>query len=303
MSIALLQDLHLLTRDGHLNADARRKLKQIRHLVGLLRPALDDAMTRTAEPLIVDCGAGKSYLGALVYELVLGPAGRGSLVAIEARPELSDQAAQRAARFGQERFRVAAGAIAQAALPRRPNVVTALHACDTATDDALALAVENSADHIAVVPCCQAEVARQLEAARPADPAIAALFAHPLHRRELGSHLTNVIRGLVLEAHGYKVTVTELVGWEHSAKNELILGKRVHRYSTSARAQLRALLERFQIEPAIVRALAARGLDPRGDPTVGPNLEPNLEPNLGQNSDPSSGSNVEPSPEPSVEPT
>ena len=82
MSIALLQDLHLLTRDGHLNADARRKLKQIRHLVGLLRPALDDAMARTAEPLIVDCGAGKSYLGALVYELVLGPAGRGSLVAI-----------------------------------------------------------------------------------------------------------------------------------------------------------------------------------------------------------------------------
>jgi len=112
-----------------------------------------------------------------------------------------------------------------------------------------------------------------------------------------------VIRALTLEAHGYKVTITELVGWEHSAKNELILGKRVHRYSTSARAQLRALLERFQIEPAIVRALAARGLDPRGDPTVGPNLEPNLEPNLGQNSDPSSGSNVEPSPEPSPEPS
>src|SRR5438477_10334482 len=114
MSIALLQDLHLLTRDGHLNADARRKLKQIRHLVGLLHPALDDAMTRSADPLIVDCGAGKSYLGALLYELVLGPAGKGSLVAIEARPELSEQAAQRAARFGQDRFRVMTGAIATA---------------------------------------------------------------------------------------------------------------------------------------------------------------------------------------------
>src|SRR5437764_7978361 len=91
MSIELLQDLHLLTRDGHLNADARRKLKQIRHLVGLLRPALDDSLTRHAEPLVVDCGAGKSYLGALVYALVLGPAGRGSIVAIETRPELSAQ--------------------------------------------------------------------------------------------------------------------------------------------------------------------------------------------------------------------
>ncbi len=273
MSIALLKDLHLLTREGQLNADARRKLKQIRHLVGLLRPALDDAMARTAEdstalPLVVDCGAGKSYLGALLYELVLGPANRGSLVAIEARPELSEQAAARAARFGQERFRVLTGAIANAELPGRPQVLTALHACDTATDDALALAIASNADHVAVVPCCQAEVARQLERSAQTidDPATAALFAHPLHRRELGSHLTNVIRGLVLEAHGYKVTVTELVGWEHSAKNELILGKRVNRFGAAARTQLRAVLDRFRIEPALVRELTARGLDPRAAP-------------------------------------
>lgn len=267
MSIELLQDLHLLTRDRQLNADARRKLKQIRHLVNLLKPALDDALARSAEPLIVDCGAGKSYLGAVLYELVLGPAGKGSLLAIEARPELSAAAADRAKRFAQARFTVATGAIAATDLPARPAIVTALHACDTATDDALALAISAGADHVAVVPCCQAEVARQLDKARPADPATAALFAHPLHRRELGSHLTNVIRALVLEAHGYKTTVTELVGWEHSAKNELILGKRVQRFGKDARRQLRAVLERFGIEPALVRELAARGLDPRGEPT------------------------------------
>jgi hypothetical protein len=271
MSIALLKDLHLLTREGQLNADARRKLKQIRHLIGLLRPAVDDAMARSAPaelalPLVVDCGAGKSYLGAMLYELVLGPAGRGSLVAIEARPELSDQAALRAARFGQDRFRVLTGAIGTTELPARPQIVTALHACDTATDDALVLAIASNADHVAVVPCCQAEVARQLERSRTPDLATAALFEHPLHRRELGSHLTNVVRGLALEAHGYKVTVTELVGWEHSAKNELILGKRAHRYDAKARATLREVLERFQIEPAIVRELTARGLDPRAVP-------------------------------------
>jgi precorrin-6B methylase 2 len=299
MSVELLQDLHLLTRDGHLNADARRKLKQIRHLVGLLRPALDDALARTTDPVVVDCGAGKSYLGAMLYELVLGPAGRGSITAIEARPELSEQAAKRAARFGQDRFRVATGAIGSFAagpnsssgshsgsaatsdgsggsgdapdrVARRPNVVTALHACDTATDDALVLAIAQGADHVAVVPCCQAEVARQLEAAKPSDPVDAALFAHPLHRREFGSHLTNVIRALALEAHGYKVTVTELVGWEHSAKNELILGKRVQRFYPQARATLRALLDRFRVEPAVIRELTARGLDPRTDPRADP---------------------------------
>jgi hypothetical protein len=266
MSIELLKDLHLLTREGQLNADARRKLKQIRHLVGLLKPALEDALARHPAPSVVDCGAGKSYLGALLYELELGPAGRGTLTAIEARPELSEQAAARAARFGQDRFRVLTGAITSSV--ERPNVVTALHACDTATDDALVMAIAQGADHVAVVPCCQAEVARQLEKSRPTDPAVAALFAHPLHRRELGSHLTNVIRTLALEAHGYKVTVTELVGWEHSAKNELLLGDRVHRFHAGSRATLAALLARWRVEPALVRLLRARGLDPCAPPAA-----------------------------------
>ncbi|MFT3699024.1 MAG: SAM-dependent methyltransferase [Kofleriaceae bacterium] len=261
MSIDLLKDLHLLTRDGQLNADARRKLKQIRHLVGLLKPAIEDSLARHTDPAVFDCGAGKSYLGAMLYELVLGPAGRGTLTAIEARPELSEAAAARAARFGQDRFKVATGVIA--GTEARPQVVTALHACDTATDDALVLAIASGADHVAVVPCCQAEVARQLEKSKPSDPVVRALFEHPLHRRELGSHLTNVVRALSLEAHGYKVTVTELVGWEHSAKNELILGKRVNRFDAEARTTLRSLLEKFQIEPAVVRELSARGLDPR----------------------------------------
>jgi hypothetical protein len=269
MSIELLQELHLLTRDGQLNADARRKLKQIRHLVQLLKPAIDDALAKHGSPTVVDCGAGKSYLGALLYELVLGPAGAGKLVAIEARPELAAAAAARAQRFAQERFSVVTGAIASAQLAEPPTVVTALHACDTATDDALALAITGGADHVAVVPCCQAEVARQLEHARPSDHAVAALFAHPLHRRELGSHLTNVVRGLCLGAHGYRVTVTELVGWEHSAKNELIIAKKIDANAgaaqvvRSSRADLRALLDKFAIEPALVGALTARGLDPR----------------------------------------
>jgi hypothetical protein len=266
MSVELLKELHLLTRDGQLNADARRKLKQIRHLVGLLKPALDDALARHAAPTIVDCGAGKSALGALLYELVLGPAGRGALYAVESRAELVAGAAARAQRYGQERFHLLGGLIAEADVPERLQVVTALHACDMATDDALALAIAHAADHVAVVPCCQAEVARQLaeqdDDGAERDPADEALIAHALHRRELGSHLTNVVRGLCLAAHGYRVAVTELVGWEHSAKNELILGARVHRFHRESRTTLARLLERWRIEPALVRLLRARGLDP-----------------------------------------
>jgi hypothetical protein len=263
MSVELLKDLHLLTRDGQLNQDARRKLKQVRHLVGLLKPALDDAYERKPEPTIVDCAAGKSYLGFLLYELVVGPTGRGRLVSIESRAELVEGGAARAKRYEHARFAFLQGHIEEAgAAVEGADVVTALHACDTATDDALALALARGADHIAVVPCCQAEVARQLAVRTDRDPSDQALIDHPLHRRELGSHLTNVVRGLCLEAHGYKVTVTELVGWEHSMKNELILARRVRRFDQKARETLAALLGRWKIEPTLVRLLRARGLDP-----------------------------------------
>jgi len=265
MSIELLKDLHLLTRDGQLNADARRKLKQIRHFLGLLRPALDDAFARHGDPGVIDCGAGKSYLGFLLYELVIGPAGRGHLTSIEWRPELVESGRARAARYGQERFQFVETPIAgaAAALPAA-DVVVALHACDTATDDALVLAVGGQADHVAVVPCCQAELARQL--GEPASRAAAdlALIQHPLHRRELGSHLTNVIRGLALEALGYKVVVTELAGWEHTPKNELIMARRVRRFDEEAAARLRELVQRWQVAPSLLDKL--RQLGPGRDP-------------------------------------
>ncbi len=255
---ALLKDLHLLTRDGQLNADARRKLKQIRHLLQLLAPALDDVFARHGDPIVVDCGAGKSYLGFLMYVTRLARESKGRLISIESRPELVTSATERAARFGCERMTAVAGEIASAPLPERVHLVTALHACDTATDDALVRAVAAGADWIAVVPCCQAEVARQLGERGPEEPALAAMCAHAWHRRELGSHLTNVVRALALEARGYQVTVTELTGWEHSLKNELILARRVKRFDRAAQARLDELVARFGIAPKLVRELPPR---------------------------------------------
>ncbi|HWV36863.1 MAG TPA: SAM-dependent methyltransferase [Vulgatibacter sp.] len=252
----LLQELHLLTREGNLNADSLRKLKQVNHLVRLLEPALDDVLGRFGEPVILDCGAGKGYLGFILHELFLSSAEKGRIVSVEAREELVRVARERAARLGFSRIEFLHASLAQAPVPERLHLVTALHACDTATDDALHLAITHNADHVAVVPCCQAEVAAQLRRAKaPASP-MASLHEHAWHRREFGSHLTNVLRALTLEAHGYKVTVTELTGWEHSLKNELILGRKVRGRSDEARANLDALLEATGVCPTLNRRLA-----------------------------------------------
>jgi hypothetical protein len=253
----LLRELHLLTRGGDLNADALRKLKQVNHLAGLLAPAVEDVLSRFGDPLIVDCGAGKSYLGFILYQLFLQGAGKGTLLSIESRADLARAAEERAARLGFSRMRFQAAAVEAAELPGRVHLVTALHACDTATDDALALAIHRGADHVAAVPCCQAEVARQLERAQGTDEALAVLHERPWHRREFGSHLTNVVRALALEAHGYRVTVTELTGWEHSLKNELILGKKVRARSAGAEAKLAGLLAATGVRPKLVRLLEA----------------------------------------------
>jgi hypothetical protein len=255
-SSELLKELHLLTRAGDLNADSLRKLKQVNHLVGLLAPALDDVLGRFGDPIVADCGAGKSALGFVLYELFLAPAGKGTLLALESREDLARAGADRARRLGLDRLRFVAGPIERAEVPERLHVVTALHACDTATDDALVLAIRRNADHVAVVPCCQAEVARQLGEADAPAALLAPLFEHPWHRREFGSHLTNVVRALALEASGYKVTVTELTGWEHSLKNELILGRKVRGASREAREKLEALLAATGVRPKLVRALA-----------------------------------------------
>ncbi|MDX2013354.1 MAG: SAM-dependent methyltransferase [Myxococcaceae bacterium] len=252
----LLKTLHLLTREGHLNADARRKLKQVNHLVGLLQPALDDVFERFPSPVVADVGSGNSYLGFVVYELFFARREAGEVWSVESRPELVARSTERAQALGYRRMRFEQAAIDAAALPERVHVLTALHACDTATDDAIVQAVRHKADHVALVPCCQAEVAQQLKDARAAvRPEMRSLFAHPWHRREFGSHLTNVVRALLLESQGYQVTVTELAGWEHSLKNELILGRRVHKENREARARLDQLLAATGVRPRAVRVL------------------------------------------------
>src|SRR5438094_4921132 len=252
-----LRELHLLGRDGALHADSLRKLKQVNHLGGLLEPALRDVRARHPDGVLVDAGAGNAYLGFVLYELFLrDPEARESIYCIEPREDLHRRAEERARKLGFDRMRFVQAELRNAALPDRVHLLMALHACDTATDDAIAVAIRRNADHVAVVPCCQAELAAQLkEHPQAAVEPWPLLWSHPIHRREAGAHLTNVLRALVLESFGYQVTVTELTGWEHSLKNELILGRRVHREHRGARARLQSLLAATRVRPKLVREM------------------------------------------------
>ena len=255
-SIELLKELHILTREGKLNQDSRRKLKQVYHLFGFIEKLLDELPVRAGEQVtLADHGAGKSYLGFILYDLYFKAHAAGHIYGIETRAELVEKSAALATKLGFERMSFLNLSVAQATqsalLPERVDVVTALHACDTATDDAIAFGLEKKARVFVLVPCCQAEVARHLNQGKALSMSrtpLAELWRHPLHTREMGSQITNVLRCLYLEACGYQVTVTELVGWEHSMKNELILARFTGHKKRASAHRLVAILREFGIE-------------------------------------------------------
>jgi hypothetical protein len=248
----LLKALHILTRDGKLNQDSRRKLKQVYHLHQFIEPLLKELALERPDFSVVDHGAGKSYLGFILVDLYLRHhATQATMLSIESRPELVTHAQDLANKLGftQMRFlnQTVAQAIASEDIGNRVDIVTALHACNTATDDAIRFGLAKQARYMVLVPCCQAEVAsvlRKHKTAQLKDP-LTEIWRHPLHTREFGSQVTNSLRCLQLEAHGYQVTVTELVGWEHSLKNELIIAERKGPPKPVAAARLQAVLERI----------------------------------------------------------
>jgi len=258
-SIELLKALHILTRDGKMNQDSRRKLKQVYHLFQFIEPLLKDVQQERGAVTLADHGAGKSYLGFILYDLFFkeqkDAVGNGShIYGIETREELvksSEDLAKRLGFGGMSFLNLSvAESITSSRLPGTIDVVTALHACNTATDDAIHFALEKKAKYIVVVPCCQAEVAsvlRKNKGKALADP-LAEIWRHPLHTREFGSQITNVLRCLQLEAHGYQVSVTELVGWEHSMKNELIVAQYKDLPTRKPAERLTEMLERIGLQ-------------------------------------------------------
>ena len=254
-SIELLKELHILTRDGKLNQDSRRKLKQVYHLFNFIEPLLKEVLAGNENLTLADHGAGKSYLGFILFDLFFKELAAGHIYGIETREELVVKSRELAERLGFGRMTFlnlsVEAATASAELPEQIDVVTALHACNTATDDAIRFALQKKTQFIVLVPCCQAELAAVLRKNKNdsfSKTPLSEIWRHPIHTREFGSLITNVLRCLLLESHGYQVTVTELVGWEHSMKNELIIASFKDAPRKNAQDRLEQILQELNLE-------------------------------------------------------
>lgn len=234
---AWLQALGVTRPDGRPREGMGAKLRQIERFAELLRPLLIEAglladgegatspLSSAENPppvRLTDMGAGKGYLTFALAEL-LGE--RARLTGIERRPELValGNETARACGFG-DRLRFVAGDIptARATEPESIDAVIALHACDTATDDALASGLDAGARLLVVSPCCQKEIRPQLVA----PPVLADALRHGIFQERQAEFVTDALRALLLEAVGCRTRVCEFISDEHTAKNLLIAGVR-----------------------------------------------------------------------------
>ena len=245
-----LQKIGMMTADGRIKADRQRKFQQINEFIRLVGETADLTKVATGPMLIVDFGCGNAYLTfALHYYLNAKLGIECELIGVDRNPESIARDEAKAADLGSDTIRFVTASIDGFEPPRPPDLVVALHACDTATDQALAQALQCDAKLIFAAPCCQHHLQVQLGEHEPAD-AYLSIFRDGILRERLGDIVTDTLRAMILRIAGYKVDVIEFTGQEHTAKNLLIRARKV---PVEARGELikeyRALKQAFGVTP------------------------------------------------------
>ena len=249
--VSFLVELGVMTRDGKVRAQRYDKFRQVNRFLELVEDVLPSL---PAGPLrIVDFGSGKSYLTFALHHLLTVLHDRDvEIVGLDLKPEVVDDCEALARKLGCDGLHFELGDIAGYGALAGVDLVVSLHACDTATDDALYRAVRADVPVILAVPCCQHELAPQLD-----NPALGPLLRHGTLRERFAAEVTDAARAQLLGAVGYDVQVVEFIELEHTPKNVLLRAvARPGRDTVKALAEYRAFAAELGIDPALGRLLA-----------------------------------------------
>ena len=259
--------LGLADETGRIKPSRQGKFRQVEEFVRLLAPVIDDALTAgrlspptPARPLqVVDLGCGNAYLTFAAFQVLTGQLGLPvQMTGVDVKRQARERNTGIAAKLGWDgQLRFVEGTIASARLDEPPDVVLALHACDTATDDALARAVRWRAPLVFAAPCCHHDLQSQLRRSSPPSP-YDLLTRQPILRERFADVLTDAVRAALLRLLGYRVDAVEFVASEHTPRNVLL---RAVRTGAPAGDELRQkyaeLTSAWSVAPALHRLLAA----------------------------------------------
>ncbi|MEV5965169.1 SAM-dependent methyltransferase [Kribbella sp. NPDC051952] len=256
---------------GKVKPSRQSKYKQIDEFCKLLAPAVDEAIAagriKTGRPLqVVDLGCGNAYLTLAAYHLLSEAGHDVRMTGIDRTPAARTRNTRVVEALGwQEHLRFVDATIQDAELDVRPDVVLALHACDTATDDALARAVGWEAPLVLAAPCCHHDIQKQLKSVTPPAP-YALMTRYGIVRERFADVLTDALRAAVLRQVGYRVEVVQFVDSQHTPRNLLLRAARTGAMPTDdLRSEYEALTGEWQVTPRLAQLL----LDPSNVPPAG----------------------------------
>lgn len=233
-----LHALGLTGKDGQVRNDAQDKFRQINKMVEIFAPLIQ--AIKAEKPRVVDMGAGKGYLDFALYDH-LAPQQPIEVIGVELRDQLVADGNATAAAAGFDGLRFVAGTIIDHDTSGADAVI-ALHACDTATDDAIFKGIAAGASLIAVAPCCHKQIRRQMEAGTPSGT-LQPLLRHGIFLERQAEMVTDTLRALLLELHGYRTKVFEFVSDAHTPKNNLIVAEKDGRAGRDREAVLGQIAE------------------------------------------------------------
>jgi SAM-dependent methyltransferase len=266
----LFTETGLFGLSGRLRGEAADKYRQVQHYLELLRPlGVWSAERPNKRPLrVVDAGCGKAYLSLALYLFAERQAVPIELVAVDSNPSVIESVARSADRLGYDNVDVRAQSIAEfvASSKGETDLLVSLHACDTATDEAIAAGIRMGARAIVLAPCCQHELVAQMEAqakagSAPGGEAFEAVAEHGLLLHRQADIVTDALRAAALEMFGYRADVLEFVSPESTARNLMIRaelrteGPGREQAMAKAREAYRSLAAAWSVRPAMERLL------------------------------------------------
>ncbi len=257
-STPFLRHVGISTDNGTVRPNARDKFRQVQQFVGILDHLVADHDHAT--PLrIVDLGCGSGVLTLAAHHHLMASGVNVHTIGVDLKGELMAQLNSTVEQLGWSTIEFVTGAISQwqPEPDAQPDLVIALHACDTATDDAIAQAVAWKSSHLLVAPCCQHDLHRQIDRSH-IPPGFESLVRHGIVRERLGDLLTDTFRADVLAALGWRTDVIEFVDNQHTAKNIMIRASQAGELDEPARTRALQLAAEWSVQPALIHLLADR---------------------------------------------
>lgn len=250
---AFLDAIGIKNERGEVRPSMQAKFRQINSFIRLIEPLIPEKLSRPLE--ILDCGCGSAYLTfALYHALVHGRKIHANLTGIDKNRDVIEKCSALRDQLGWEGLSFHVAEIGAFTPEVSPDLVLSLHACDMATDEAIAKGILSDSRAIVAAPCCQHELHHKI-----ASPHFAPVLRHGILRERLADILTDTFRALVLEIMGYRTQAVEFVSADATPKNLLLRAEKIREPGDGTAMQEYLDLKKFwSVEPVIEGMLGAR---------------------------------------------